>query len=320
MFCGDDHDYVVSGQHIYAGGEQLTVSRRDLLRGGAAAVVAGGAAALFAQAPAAAQAPPPASRPRRHETGRRDLLGQQPRQRRSRSAFSPSDRDGAGRRGMKFKALVRHENTLTTETLTLLPLHPLHVVIRMQASQTCYSTTGSAQHHEPRAQFAAVAGHGGVGIVEEVGRLVKRVKVGDQVMLATTPNCGVCWNCLSGRGDLLQHATARDSERDDVGQHAGLHERAAGRAGRILGNHRVGRGLGRAALHAGAADRSRRCSPASAGPDSAWRCAASRSKQARTSPSSVSARSASARCRARGFRARRRSSASIRSSTAAIWR
>jgi S-(hydroxymethyl)glutathione dehydrogenase/alcohol dehydrogenase len=28
------------------------------------------------------------------------------------------------------------------------------------------------------------------------------VKVGDQVMLATTPNCGVCGNCLAGRGDL----------------------------------------------------------------------------------------------------------------------
>ena len=53
-----------------------------------------------------------------------------------------------------------------------------------------------------RAQFAAVAGHGGIGVVEEVGRLVKRVKVGDQVMLATTPNCGVCWNCPSGCGDL----------------------------------------------------------------------------------------------------------------------
>ena len=47
----------MSGRHIYAGGEQVTVSRRDILRGGAAAVMAGGAAALFAQAPAAAQAP-----------------------------------------------------------------------------------------------------------------------------------------------------------------------------------------------------------------------------------------------------------------------
>ena len=37
---GDDHEYVLSGQHIYAGGsEQLTVTRRDLLRGGATAVL-----------------------------------------------------------------------------------------------------------------------------------------------------------------------------------------------------------------------------------------------------------------------------------------
>jgi S-(hydroxymethyl)glutathione dehydrogenase/alcohol dehydrogenase len=28
------------------------------------------------------------------------------------------------------------------------------------------------------------------------------VKPGDQVFIATTPNCGVCSNCLSGRGDL----------------------------------------------------------------------------------------------------------------------
>jgi hypothetical protein len=38
--CGDDHDYLVGGQHIYAGVEQLTLSRRDVLKGGAVAVVA----------------------------------------------------------------------------------------------------------------------------------------------------------------------------------------------------------------------------------------------------------------------------------------
>src|SRR6185369_12475580 len=63
---GDDHDYLV-GQHIYAGGpgshDELTVSRRDLLRGGAAAVVAGAATALFAQAPVGAQAPAAAQPP-----------------------------------------------------------------------------------------------------------------------------------------------------------------------------------------------------------------------------------------------------------------
>lgn len=196
--CDDDDGYVVSGRHIYAGGEQLTVSRRELLRGGAAAVIAGGAAAFLAQTPAAAQTPPPALGATNaggvvfwgNNTGGVD------------PASILAERQGPGRTtGTKFKALVRHANALTTETLTLLPLHPLHVVVRMQASQACYSGTGQLNTTSP-APFAVVAGHGGVGIVEEVGRLVKRVRVGDQVMIATTPNCGVCANCLAGRGDL----------------------------------------------------------------------------------------------------------------------
>ena len=48
--CGDDHEYVPSGRHIYAGGsEELTVTRRDVLKGGVGAAVATGAAALFGQ-------------------------------------------------------------------------------------------------------------------------------------------------------------------------------------------------------------------------------------------------------------------------------
>ena len=186
--CGEDHDFVVSGEHIYAGGGELRMSRRELL-GGAAAALAGGAAGLLAQAPVAAQAPP---------RGGVIYWGNQ-----TQAGVNPeSERQGPTKTtGTKFKALVRYANSLTTETLTLLPIHPLHVVIRMQASQTCYSTTGQLITTGNQAN-AIVAGHGGVGIVEEVGRLVKRVKVGDQVILATTPNCGVCQNCLSNRGDL----------------------------------------------------------------------------------------------------------------------
>ena len=113
-----------------------------------------------------------------------------------------AERQGPGKTsGLKFKGLVRYANALQIETLTLLPLHPLQVVVRMQAAQTCYSSVGQLDTKAP-AQFAAVAGHGGVGIIEEVGRLVKRVKPGDQVFIATTPNCGTCSNCLAGRGDL----------------------------------------------------------------------------------------------------------------------
>jgi S-(hydroxymethyl)glutathione dehydrogenase/alcohol dehydrogenase len=218
--CGDDH--VVSGRHIYAGGgEDLTVTRRDVLKSGVAALAATGAAALFAQ-PAAAQVPAGAQAAGAQGPGAAGNARGGPIFWGNTNAgnIDPAsilaERQGPTRTtGLKFKALVRYGTTLSTETLTLLPLHPLHVVVRMQACQTCYSTTGQMTGNAPN---AVVTGHGGVGIVEEVGRLVKRVKAGDQVILATTPNCGVCQNCLSGRGDLcntrlpaIPNATMADS-------------------------------------------------------------------------------------------------------------
>jgi len=200
-FCSQDH------QH-HNEDAQSAVSRRDLFRQGAASAMGAGVAVLLAQATADAQVPagaaqggiaPPAVPPMRVQDGV-VFWGNSPGNIDPKSILA--ERQGPGKTtGLKFRALVRYSNTLTTETLTLLPLHPLQVVIRMQASQTCYSSTGQLVTTNP-AQFAVAAGHGGVGIIEEVGSLVKRVKVGDQVILATTPNCGVCSNCLSNRGDL----------------------------------------------------------------------------------------------------------------------
>jgi S-(hydroxymethyl)glutathione dehydrogenase/alcohol dehydrogenase len=47
-------------------------------------------------------------------------------------------------------------------------------------------------------------GHGGVGIVEEVGPEVRRVQVGDRVCVSGTPQCGSCYHCLRGRADVCQ--------------------------------------------------------------------------------------------------------------------
>ncbi len=42
------------------------------------------------------------------------------------------------------------------------------------------------------------------GVVEEVGRLVKNVKVGDEVIIAPGLSCGVCYECQSGRDNLCR--------------------------------------------------------------------------------------------------------------------
>jgi len=187
--------------------EESTVSRRDLFRKSATGLMAGGTTALLAQSQARGQSPAAPSpilssavpQPPLMQKGviywGRDIIDGTP-------ESILAERQGLGKTtGLKFRGLVRHADTLSLETLTLLPIHPLQVVIRMQASQTCYSSVGQLNATNT-APFAAVAGHGGVGVVEEVGRLVKRVKIGDQVFIATTPNCSVCSNCLGGRGDL----------------------------------------------------------------------------------------------------------------------
>ncbi len=155
---------------------QFPVSRRDMLRHAAAG---GGAAALLGGAPLLAQAP------------NSPVV-----------AAAEAQRQAAGKTaGTRFRAFVRHQNSLTMETLTLRPIHPQQVVIRNQAAQTCYTTT-AALNTSNAVMNATVAGHGGVGVVLEVGSQVKRVQVGDRVVMSITPNCGQCANCLNGRGDI----------------------------------------------------------------------------------------------------------------------
>jgi S-(hydroxymethyl)glutathione dehydrogenase/alcohol dehydrogenase len=49
-----------------------------------------------------------------------------------------------------------------------------------------------------------IQGHGGVGVVEAIGPEVRRVQVGDRVIVSGTPQCGSCYQCLRGRADMCQ--------------------------------------------------------------------------------------------------------------------
>jgi S-(hydroxymethyl)glutathione dehydrogenase/alcohol dehydrogenase len=102
--------------------------------------------------------------------------------------------------GRKFRALVRYHNGVSVEELKLLPLAPRDVLVRSQASIACYSLTsfvlGAENYPQP-----VIMNHSGMGVVEEVGPMVKRVQPGDRVIVAGTPQCGQCYQCLQGRPD-----------------------------------------------------------------------------------------------------------------------
>src|SRR5215204_65253 len=97
----------------------------------------------------------------------------------------------------------------TLQDLTLRPIGGRQVVVRTEATNLCYSNTGAVLGLGPNfggrlSTMALIQGHGGVGVVEAVGPDVRRVQVGDRVCVAGTPQCGSCYQCLRGRGDVCQ--------------------------------------------------------------------------------------------------------------------
>jgi len=169
-----------------------SMSRREVLRHGASAVAGG--AALLGGASAFARGQAPAI-----------LTGTQ-----------------AGR---KFRAFLTPPVTgelRRVETITLRNIDMHQVLIRTQAAQACYTITNllaptpapvvppaGAAAPPPGPRAAAIGGHGAVGIVEAVGSAVRRVAVGDRVVVPVTANCGQCRNCLRGRGDWCTAAAGR---------------------------------------------------------------------------------------------------------------
>jgi S-(hydroxymethyl)glutathione dehydrogenase/alcohol dehydrogenase len=105
--------------------------------------------------------------------------------------------------GRSFRGLVRHANTLDVQSLKLLPIDPRQVVIRSSAVAPCYTIVRGALS-PTTIRRAEVPNHCGFGVVEAVGPDVKRVQVGDRVVVAGTSQCGQCYQCLHGRPDYCQ--------------------------------------------------------------------------------------------------------------------
>ncbi len=87
--------------------------------------------------------------------------------------------------GRTFRGLVRHATTIDVQELRLLPIDPRQVVIRSLAVAPCYTIVRGALGTNP-VRRAEVPNHCGFGVVEAVGAQVRRVQVGDRVVVAGT--------------------------------------------------------------------------------------------------------------------------------------
>jgi len=88
---------------------------------------------------------------------------------------------------------VRHE-TVPDPTI----VDPTDAIVRITATCICGSDLHLYDGYMPTMEEGDVLGHEPMGIVEEVGSAVTKLKKGDRVVVPFTISCGQCWFCQHG--------------------------------------------------------------------------------------------------------------------------
>ncbi|MCU1499506.1 MAG: Alcohol dehydrogenase GroES domain protein [Acidimicrobiales bacterium] len=87
------------------------------------------------------------------------------------------------------------EKLVLVDDIEVIPPGPTDVTIKIEATGVCHSDLHAMNGSLPQgAPF--VPGHEGAGIISEVGSAVTELAVGDHVIVAWSPPCGKCNNCV----------------------------------------------------------------------------------------------------------------------------
>src|SRR6266508_3819067 len=77
------------------------------------------------------------------------------------------------------------------------------VLVRFEAAGLCHSDDHVRTGDVP-VRYPMVGGHEGAGVVEKIGPMVERVKVGDRIVCSFIPVCGTCRPCSTGAQNLCE--------------------------------------------------------------------------------------------------------------------
>jgi threonine dehydrogenase-like Zn-dependent dehydrogenase len=88
---------------------------------------------------------------------------------------------------------------------------PTDAIVRITSTAICGSDLHLYDGFNPFMEAGDILGHEPMGIVEEVGSAVKRVKKGDRVVIPFTISCGTCWFCQNTLYSVCEN-TNRNAE------------------------------------------------------------------------------------------------------------
>ncbi len=84
-----------------------------------------------------------------------------------------------------------------------------NVLVKMTAAGLCGSDVGIYHGTNAAATYPRVIGHEMVGVVTETGKDVKKLKIGDRVIINQVTSCGHCYPCKHGRGNVCDNLRVR---------------------------------------------------------------------------------------------------------------
>lgn len=87
---------------------------------------------------------------------------------------------------------------------------PTDVIIKMTSTAICGSDLHLYELLGPFMHAGDIVGHECMGIVQEVGSAVKRVNVGDRVVIPFNISCGNCWMCDRGLQSQCETTQVRE--------------------------------------------------------------------------------------------------------------
>lgn len=82
---------------------------------------------------------------------------------------------------------------------------PHGVVVRVKATGLCRSDWHGWMGHDPDITLPHVPGHELAGVIESVGKEVRKFRPGERVTVPFVCGCGTCVQCLSGNHQVCDH-------------------------------------------------------------------------------------------------------------------
>jgi propanol-preferring alcohol dehydrogenase len=88
------------------------------------------------------------------------------------------------------------------------------VLIKVKVCGVCHTEIDEIEGRTPPGKFPVILGHQVIGTIEELGKEVENINIGDRIGVAWIySSCGRCRHCLSGKENLCSEfiATGRDA-------------------------------------------------------------------------------------------------------------